>query len=256
MKTWLCVVVALVAAVTLASAAQEATVQSVLLCEPKEIEMNNNITCYIFARSLVQEAVTGFVPTDFTVRVTAASSAVNVQVSKPVLGDDPTTAKFTVLADKGTTLRIDVSLTSTGQNIRDSGASIDVLTWPASVLKDLKCSPSVLSLRSTTTCTATIQGSNGEAAVLHNNDIYFSEDHDEGSFTFLKGVRTLSFNFTAPSSLNVLLQAFYLRVTVAGSSVVYSAELPMQYPSMPPTARSTVRCSNAHNGQPCIVSWG
>lgn len=237
-----------------AVASQEATIQSVLLCEPKEVEMNKNITCFIFARSLVQEAVTGFSPSDFTVRVTPASGDVTVYETKPVLGDDPTTAKFYVLANKGTTLRVDVSLTSSGLYIRDSGAVIDVLSWPASVLKDLQCTPTVLTLRSTATCTATVQGPNGEAAVLHNDDVYFSEDHDEGSFSFLQGVRTLKFNFTAPSSLSVVLQSFYLRVTISGSATVYSVELPMQYPIMAPTARSTVRCSNSLNGQPCIVS--
>lgn len=226
---------------TLAIAA--ATEESVLSCNPSQVEINQAVVCYINVRDANQEPSTDFSANDFSIRVVAQETTANPSISTISVNVD--VARFTVSSATGTNLRIMVVIKATNTYIRGSGATASVLMWPASVVGSVSCSTPALELRSTTTCVAPLYGPNSVHAALHSSDVQFSEAHGFGTFMFLSGASNLVFNFSAPANPPTMFGAYTFRIRLLASNTVFTHDLPVAYPQLQATARSILICSNS-----------
>ena len=229
----------------LASAASavpsQATAQSRLNCQPRELTPGQSSKCYIYVKDSLGVPTTAFEINDFVVSIRSARPEIVATMSSVTLTSERSVLTFTVGASAGTILYVDAKLSRSDEPIVESGQSIFVL-GSATKLSDLRCDKQQLALRGTAQCTATVTGPSGVPALVESSDLFFSEDHGAGSFELLEGSRTLVFNFTAPSSLSVMFSKFRLRVSLVGIAEQNYIELPVMYPALPATGRSVLRC--------------
>eukprot|EP00758_Cryptobia_borreli_P003893 Tbor_TRINITY_DN4047_c0_g1::TRINITY_DN4047_c0_g1_i1::g.11802::m.11802 len=249
----ICTILLLATALYLHGALGTTLEESILACQPEEVEVNKDIHCLIYAMDSLQRPISAFNLSNFSVRVTTKDPSAKVVVSELKRQEDPSQVGFTVSASKGTTLRIDVIATDSGRgSIRNSSITVDVLVWPPVRLGAITCDTDWLTLRESTLCEADIIDKGGAPAISHADDVYFSEDHNAGTFAFISGVRKLKFNYTAPSSLMNTFDVFHIRVTLTSSSDVYTIAIPMSYPEFPPTGQALLQCHNVA-GKLCLV---
>lgn len=235
-----------------------ATDQSVLSCTPLEVEPNEKVTCTIFVRDVVQEPTTLFSPSDFSIVATPSILQTSLSVSTLVVGDDITTAVFTISAASGTKIALKVFLRASGTEIRGSGVVLSVLVWPATRVGPIRCSTDNfvngrLPLRASTICSADVSGNNDLPAAVHGSDVFFAEDHFAGTFLYLSGAKQLVFNFTASSAVASNFDQFLIRVTISSSDAVYTVAIPMAYPLLPATTASTLQCTSSASTTSCYI---
>lgn len=240
------------------SANGDSTAQSLLDCQPRQVEPGQNVTCTIYVRDTLQEPTTIFNVGDFYISPIASVAGTQFTVSQVAVGADPTTVVFTMTAATGTNIAVNAYLRSTGEIVRGSGLVVVVLVWPATRIGTVSCATDsfvngALPLRATTTCTAPVAGNTGLPAVVHPSDVYFTEDHFAGQFTFISGSINLIFNFTAATTLSSTFTNFNIRVTLASSAAVYSVSIPMGYPLIAPQAVSALQC-NGQSNTVCFIS--
>jgi hypothetical protein len=266
-------VVALLSVLLLATSPASATPtkESHLHCNPTEMEPYGTISCVINVRDSFQEPTMSFDPAQFTVVARASNSAAVVTTSEMARGTDITTAVFTLTASTGTDLLIRVFLkdpAATGANtameeIRGSGVTASILSWPASYMGPLTCNTTStgLWLRGSTLCRAPLYDKNNAASVLHSSDLIFSEANVLGSFSFVSGTRELVFLFTAPASTPVVVSTFTLKVRIRGQDIavnpssLQSVQIPLLYPEMMALAAYTgVRCATETRPITCSVT--
>ena len=228
---------------------------SELNCQPLLLEPMQNVTCTLYVRDSMAEPTTLFSPTDFFIRTLPTVQGVGITVFPLARSAfDPTILVFSVMANSGTQIRIDVLFTNTSSIVRNSGIVVNVLTWPATRLSPITCNVASLQLRQTMTCQAAAAGNTGLAAVIHPAEVAFAEDHLAGSFYFIQGQQNLVFNFTAFPTIIMTFNAFTIRVTLSSSNAVFSVTVPMQYPTLVASTRSRVQCSGGSSSPICYLS--
>jgi hypothetical protein len=232
----------------LGGAYADATAESVLECSPLRVEPNQNISCVIYVKDSTQDPTARFSLGDFSIYPIPVVSGTVVTTSTPVIGADFVSIFFTVSAATGTNIAVNV-YTSAGVAIRGSGLTVSVLVWPATRIGNISCTADnfnaagALPLRASTTCTASVYGSNNLAAVVRPGDVYLTEDHFAGTFIFVSGSAQLIFTYTAPATIVSAFDAYKLRVTLSSSNVLYSTSIPMAYPALSATAISVLQCT-------------
>ncbi|KPA76650.1 hypothetical protein ABB37_07505 [Leptomonas pyrrhocoris] len=253
------------------SASAAPTKESHLHCSPTETEPYGSINCVINVRDGFQEPTMSFNPAQFTVVARASNNAAVVTTSEMARGTDITTVVFSLTASTGTDLFIrvflqDTTTAGTGTavaEIRGSGITVSILSWPASFMGALTCNATStgLSLRGSTLCRAPLYDNNNAASVLHSSDVIFSEANVLGSFSFVSGTRELVFLFTAPASTPVVVSTFTVKVRIRGQDIaknpnsVQSTQLPLLYPQMMALAAYTgVRCATETRPITCSVT--
>lgn len=247
------------------------TKESHLHCSPTETEPYGAISCVINVRDAFQEPTMSFDPALFTVVARASNSAAVVTTSDMARGTDITTVVFSLTASTGTDLLIRVFLQDTTKpgagaavaEIRGSGITVSILSWPATYMGPLSCTATAtgLSLRSSTTCRALLYDKNGAASVLHSSDVLFSEANVLGSFSLVSGTRELVFRFTAPASTPVVVSTFTLKARIRGQDIatnpssVQTIQVPLLYPEMTAVAAYTgVRCATETRPITCSIT--
>jgi uncharacterized lipoprotein YajG len=225
------------------SASAIATDASELVCSPAQVAPNQNITCTIRGRDATHETTQAY-PSDFMVSVRSQQNVL-LTVSQVTQTNDPTLLVFTISSSLGSYVAVDATARN-GRPVVGSGFQGLVFASPPTMLGTLTCEDSQLYLRSATTCTVIATGDNDVPALVTLQDIFFREDHGDGTFDMIRGDGAFVFKFTAPNSPSTKYSNFVLRVALAGSlSDPRDTSITLLYPVAPPTTRSTLTCTDS-----------
>ncbi|KAK7194696.1 hypothetical protein NESM_000388900 [Novymonas esmeraldas] len=254
---------------TASGGAATPTRESQLTCSPTETEPYGVISCAIHVRDGYQEPTMSFNPADFTVTTRTSVPAAVVTKSALVRGSDVTTVMFTLFATTGTDVLIRVYLqennsiggTTIVGEVRGSGVTVSVLSWPASRLGPLTCGSQStgLALRSSTICRAALYDANDAPSVVHSADVVFSEANALGSFAFVSGTRELVVRFTAPPTTPVIVSTFTIKARLRGEDTsgggVQTSQFPLLYPrAVALSGSSGLRCAAETQPITCSVT--
>ncbi|GET91857.1 hypothetical protein, conserved [Leishmania tarentolae] len=219
--------------------------ESQLHCLTAEREPHGLINCVIQVQDEHQKPIMNFNPSDFIVLTRTSNTTAVVTRSALVRGSDMTTAVFTLSVSIATDVLIHVYLrendvgsgNSGMREVRGSGITVSVPSWPASRLGPISCTAQStgLALRSSTICRAALYDKNNMTSITHSSNVFFSEANALGNFVFTSGIEELVFSFTAPPTAPVDVSTFTLKVSLRDKDVdvkdggVQAVQIPILY---------------------------
>ncbi|CAG9580687.1 conserved hypothetical protein [Leishmania major strain Friedlin] len=247
------------------------TRESQLYCLPAETEPHGLIRCVIQVRNGYQQPTTNFNPSDFIALTRTSNATAVVTKSALVRGSDNTTVVFTMSVSTAADVLIRVYLRekdAVGGNsgmgeVRGSGITVSVLSWPTSRLGPITCTAQEtgLALRSSTICRAALYDESSAPSVVHSADVLFSEASGLGNFVFTSGIKELVFSFTAPPTAPALVSTFTLTVSLHSKDAdvngggAQAAQIPILYPGDVALSETTgLQCAAESRPISCFIT--
>ncbi|TPP55577.1 putative integral membrane protein [Leishmania donovani] len=247
------------------------TRESLLYCLPAETEPHGLIRCVIQVLDGYQQPTTNFDPSDFIALTRTSNATAVVTKSALVRGSDNATVVFTLSVSTAADVLIRVYLRENdviGGNagmgeVRGSGITVSVLSWPTSRLGPITCTAQStgLALRSATICRAALYDKSNTPSVVHSADVLFSEASALGNFVFTSGIKELVFSFTAPPTAPALVGTFTLTVSLRGkdahvnSDGAQAVQIPILYPGEVALSETTgLQCAAETRPITCFIT--
>lgn len=247
------------------------TRESQLHCLPAETEPHGLIRCVIQVRNGYQQPTTNFNPSDFIALTRTSNATAVVTKSALVRSSDNATVVFTMSVSAAADVLIRVYLRekdAVGGNagmgeVRGSGITVSVLSWPTSRLGPITCAAqrTGLALRSSTICRAALYDESSTPSVVHSADVLFSEASALGNFVFTSGIKELVFSFTAPPTAPAHVSTFTLTVSLRGKDAdvngggAQAVQIPVLHPGEVALSETTgLQCAAETRPITCFIT--
>ncbi|CAJ1011679.1 hypothetical protein Q4I28_006992 [Leishmania naiffi] len=242
-----------------------------LYCLPAETEQHGLISCALQGQDGSQVATANFDYSDFIALTRTSNAAATITKSALVRGSNITTAVFTMSVSTGTDVLIWVYLQDTSAiggysdtgEVRRSGTTVSVPSWPTLPLGPITCSAQAagLALRCSTVGRVALYSENSTLSTVHSAGVLFSATNVLGSFTFTSRAKELVLRFTespkTPAPVSMLMLKVHLRsqdANVSGGGV-QTVQISLLCPGEVPLSETTgLQCTADMGRITCAIT--